>query len=236
MELVKKIKPSIFLPICLYSKNYKLKENVKYVFKNYIIPSKSSLILICDDLHAYNLIIRGIASQADAFIKAKMQGENLKKMILNVKKKFTELENFELLSWNDLSSQFSFKRILTGVEDHLYKDSELEKQVIQFIITNIQKFNGRVNLSNKKWERRYLLEEIAMSIYVTEIKGYWLEFWDSPPDPHCADPIGFLYKERPDIVKRLVGKNKLNRKLRLINFPSNETEISNKYDIIQVNI
>ena len=36
--------------------------------------------------------------------------------------------------------------------------------------------------------------------------------------------------------KKLVGKNKLNRKLGLISFPSNETNISNEYDIIQVTV
>jgi len=216
--------PSIFIPICLYSKTfYRKKENMKYLFSKYIQTSEATLIVICDDLHAYNLIIRGNCSTIDeAFKKAKKQGENLLNMILNIQKQFTEVEDLRITMWTEIASQNKYTELLQNLKNILEQDKELEAVINEFVTLHIRKFRWSVHKDAAKWEERYLLQEIIMSIYVTEILGYSRELWENAPDPNSPDPIGYLYQNRPELVQRLVGKKTLIRKLEILEVPQDK--------------
>lgn len=216
--------PSIFIPICLYAKTaYKRKENMQYIFSKYIQQSKTSLILICDDLHAYNLIIMNRCSSIDeAFKKAKSQCENLQAMISNIHKRFNNKDNVRIAKWNDLTRENKYIRLFDGLRRFVKQDKKLREIVDEFVALHVQKFLWRIDQEALKWEERYLLEEIAMSIYVTEILGYPRELWETPPNPKFPDPIGYLYETRTDLIQMLVGNTTLNRKLEIL-------EISKKY-------
>jgi len=212
--------PAIFIPICLYSNTfYRKKENIKYLFSKYIQTSESALVVICDSLHAYNLIIRGSCSTIDeAFERAKRQGENLLSMIRNVQKKFTEVDNLWIAMWNEITTQNKYLEILQNLKSIVEQDKELEAVVNKFITLYVRKFRWNPSEATK-WEERYLLEEVTMSIYVTEILGYSRELWEKAPEPDFPDPIGYLYQNRSELIQRLVGKKILNRRLEILEIP-----------------
>jgi tRNA-dependent cyclodipeptide synthase len=218
--------PPIFIPICLYAKTfYRRKKNMKYIFSKYIQSSEAAMILICDDLHAYNLIIRGNCSSIDeAFKKARSQGENLHAMILNVHRQFTEVKNLSIVKWNDIASQNKYIELFQNLKSTLEQDEDLAAVVKEFVTSHVRKFYWRRdNKEATKWEERYLLEEITMSIYVTEILGYPRELWEIAPNPDFPDPIGYLYKNKSAIVQKLVGKKVLARRLEILEVPQKES-------------
>jgi tRNA-dependent cyclodipeptide synthase len=217
--------PAIFIPICLYTRTfYRKKENMKYIFSKYVQPSEATLILICDDLHAYNLIIRGNCSSVDeAFKKARNQGENLRSMILNVRRQFADVKNIIIAKWIDIAGQNKYIELYQKLKSILGQGKDLADIVNEFVTSYMRKFYWRrVNEETAKWEKRYLLEEISMSIYVTEILGYPRELWENAPNPKFPDPIGYLYEKRPEIVQMLVEKKTLARQLEILEVPKKE--------------
>lgn len=218
--------PAIFIPICLYAKTfYRRKEGMKYIFSKYIGQSEASLILICDELHAYNLIIRGNCSSIDeAFKKAKGQGENLRGMILNVHKQFTDVENIRIAIWHDIAGENKYIELLKNLKKILEQDKDLRDVVDEFVTLHVRKFRWKIDKEAVKWEERYLLGEITMSIYVTEILGYPRELWETAPNLNFPDPIGYLYESRPELIQMLVGNKTLNRRLEIL-------EIHDKYGL-----
>jgi hypothetical protein len=56
-------------------------------------------------------------------------------------------------------------------------------------------------------EREYLLSEICMSAYCTEMLGYWMEVWERPPAPDVPDPLKLLYADRRDLIEHVTGRS-----------------------------
>jgi hypothetical protein len=137
-------------------------------------------------------------------------------MILNVRSQFTDVENVCIAKWRDIAGQDNYMGLLQRLSSVVEEDKDLAAVVDQFVVQHVRKFCWRSDEQAAKWEKRYLLEEITMSIYVTEMLGYPRELWESPPNPQFADPIGYLYESRPELVQMLVGKRTLSRKLEIL--------------------
>ena len=54
-----------------------------------------------------------------------------------------------------------------------------------------------------------------MSIYVTEFPGYYVELWKNAPISHVRDPLGFLYGEGTELLRRICGKNLFCRRMEI---------------------
>jgi len=56
------------------------------------------------------------------------------------------------------------------------------------------------------YEREYLLSEICMSTYCTEVLGFSHEVWERPPALGAPDPLKTLYENRPELVEQAIGR------------------------------
>ena len=215
--------PGIFIPICFYAKSfYRRKKNMQYVFSKYVRGSEKSLILICDQLHAYNLITMGECSSVDeALKKATRMGKNMQGMSFNVEKKFNNLENIRIVRWKEIAVEKGYIKLFVNLKKTVQQDGDLRNIVDKFVTLHVKKFRWKVDKRAVKWEKLYLLSEITMSIYTTEILGYPRELWETAPDPEFPDPIGYLYKNRHEFVKILIGKKSLVRRLEILEIPQN---------------
>jgi hypothetical protein len=54
-------------------------------------------------------------------------------------------------------------------------------------------------------EREYILSEICMSVFCTEVLEFWTEVWERPPAFNLPDPLKLLYGVRSELVARLTG-------------------------------
>lgn len=59
-------------------------------------------------------------------------------------------------------------------------------------------------------------DELAVSIYCTEVLGYWHEIWERPPEPGALDPLAALYADHPEVVARACGGNTPRRRQSLL--------------------
>jgi hypothetical protein len=54
----------------------------------------------------------------------------------------------------------------------------------------------------RHYEREYLLSEVCMSVFCTELLGYWVEIWEAADIP---DPLKLLYEHRAHLVAKVTG-------------------------------
>ncbi|MDH5543698.1 MAG: hypothetical protein OEY64_12120 [Nitrospinota bacterium] len=196
---------------------------MKYIFTNYLLPAEAGVIMICDDLHAYNLILNGSCSTIEqAYKKAYMQAENLHNMLTNIHRKFPESEQISIVRWIDIAGQKECKKLLKNLHQFVNNDNNFRDIINKFILLNLNNFRWNGNKETLVWEERYILEEIMMSIYITEILGYPRELWENAPKPEIPDPIAYLYNNRPDVLRMLTKKNILERKLEILIIPKKE--------------
>jgi len=46
-----------------------------------------------------------------------------------------------------------------------------------------------------------------MSVYCTEVLGYWMEVWERPPAPDVPDPLKLLYADRRALIEHVTGRS-----------------------------
>jgi hypothetical protein len=201
----------IFIPMCLYATSfYYQKRNIEYLFDNYISNYKHCLIVIADDLRAYNQIIKNLEENIDdALNSSRKKGDEIKNLVVNSLK---DKEGSDILikKWVDFKQNSEFIKIKEIVSNEIRINNSFKDVIHEFILFNLRKFDVQEDLESKYYEHQYILEEIAMSIFATEILGYSTELWEKAPT-NSPDPIKFLYENSPDIVKKITGKSQLNR-------------------------
>lgn len=76
----------------------------------------------------------------------------------------------------------------------------------EFAGSRVERFGlGSSPEQERAFEREYLLSEVCMSVFCTEILGYWQEIWERPPSPELPDPLKLLYEKHPEIIPKTVG-------------------------------
>lgn len=210
---------NIYIPVCIYASSfYQKKKNVKKLFSTYVKNATGTLIIVCDILHAYDLILQNPnATVKEAFNKAINKGNNIHCMLSNIRDKHCGHDNVLVKRWNEIAESEKYISLHTHLCQIVAEDRELNDVLKSFIKQHVIKFRWKIDKEAMHWEKKYILGEIAMSICVTEIMGYKRELWENPPKPDFSDPIGYLYKDRPEIVRALTNTNVLNRRLEIIN-------------------
>lgn len=186
------------------------------MYSNYISQFDRTLIVIADDLRAYNLIIKNEETSIDeALVKARQKGDE----ILNLVSKtigIADNPNIVIKKWKDIMEIEDFLKIKNVVNTTINSHEEVKAVVHDFILFNLRKFDVEADLESRYYENQYIVEEIAMSIYATEILDYSTELWEKSP-VDSPDPIKFLYDNSTDIVKHITNKSVLHRRLITLN-------------------
>jgi len=82
----------------------------------------------------------------------------------------------------------------------------LLRAVEDFAARRVEKFGlGQSVEKERNFELEYLLSEVCMSVYCTEVLGYWEEIWERPPPGDVPDPLKLLYTDHPEIIRRTTG-------------------------------
>jgi hypothetical protein len=193
------------------------------LFTRYVSRARATFILIGDDLHAYNLIARQrYFEEESAFRIARKQGADLFRMVRRVSRGFKGTD-VVIESWQTTSARPEFQHLLDAFRATVVQNIDIASVVQEFVSYHVKRFRWRSDDSGYFWEHRYLIEEMAMSMFVSEKLGYSLEIWEALPRSGLADPIGYLYRERPDVVRSLVGKRHLDRTLGVLALGKSDT-------------
>ena len=210
----------VFAPICLYTNSlFKTRDKATQFIDKYIVSTSNALVLVCDTLHAYSLMVRHSYDCKKAKRKAQRQGESQHQMMSKLLRNVPNRKAIRLCRWDEIASDAGYTEVMERIESALTRDDEFRGIIAGFCAAHVRRLSYGRTGPIAEWERRYVLSEIAMSVYVTEILGYWHEVWENVPGPELVDPLTYLYDSRRSLVLSFAQVRETRRRLEVASLP-----------------
>jgi tRNA-dependent cyclodipeptide synthase len=201
------VRPNMFIPISLGNHYYSL-EILKRLLSDFVAKSNVAVIFLCDRLRLLSYQIRGEADIRRIESNIKLQLNELTRSLINVG--FGFYPNVIIANWSFLLDDHRYIHLLASLESWIREDQTLHQQLGDHATGLIDRFRvpeGADIQSRIVLQRQYVIEETALSLYMTEIREFNVEVY--------RRGMGFvdaLYRERPVELMSLVCKSKLDRK------------------------
>lgn len=204
---------NIFIPLCLYSVFFKKRSNLQKVLATYGGGATGVLMVVCDDLHAVNVQIRGDVSAREAQRRAREQGTELLNMAKRVVGASPNSARTWLCRWGEIAALEGYVELEGRVRETADADAGLSAIIECFVEYNVERFGWSRTANTRGLERAYLCSEITMTVYMCEFLGFGTHMWESSPSVSRPDPIAYLYDQRIHLVSDLIGREPAGRRL-----------------------
>lgn len=195
-----------FVPVCLYPHTaYRTSSGVSTLFKKYRLHSHEHLIVIADTLLALDHLVTGrYWSAKQVFPKAHRDSEQVHNLFLRISHKVGAHNYGKIVYWDAIAGTEQFKEFAKLMRAAFLAEEPLSAALEDFVGRRVERF-WQGSSREQEYEREYLLGEVCMSVYCTEILGYQTEIWERPPAPGTPDPLKLLYLDHLDLVSRVTG-------------------------------
>ena len=200
--------PRYIAPICLYPHTaYRTANGVTALFEKYQLQRHDHLIVIADQLFALDNLVTGrYCSAKTVFVKARTEAEQIFNLVRRVSHKMKAHERGRIVYWDEIAKTPHFEEFAMRMRAEFLADEFLSSALEDFVERRVERFGlGASPKDESDHEREYLLSEVCMSVYCTEVLGYWTEIWEQPPPPNLPDPLKLLYEHRPDLLAKVTG-------------------------------
>ena len=197
-----------FIPVCLYPHTkYRTSAGVAALFETFALHSHEHLIVVADRLLVLDRLVTGRYWTIDAVTaKARQEAKQIIHLIKKVATKAGAQTSGRIVFWDEIAEAEDFAGFAKRLRGAILADDLLADAINEFVERRVARFGlGSAPDQEREYEREYLLSEVCMSVYCTEILGYSCEVWERPPTPDIPDPLKLLYDERPDLVERLTA-------------------------------
>jgi tRNA-dependent cyclodipeptide synthase len=198
---------NLFIPISLGNHFYS-SEILLRLMSDFIAPSKLSVIFLCDRLRLLSYRIRGETDIPRASANIKLQLDQLTRSLLHLG--LDSHPNATVASWSFLSSDPRYTALLASLQDLVHNDPTVSRKLDGHAVELMDRFRNGESADPQQGlalQRQYVIEETALSLFMTEIRGFNVEVY--------RRGMGFvddLYRERPAELRLLTGKSRLDRK------------------------
>jgi tRNA-dependent cyclodipeptide synthase len=197
---------NLFIPISL-GNHYYSSEILLRLMSDFIAHSKLSVIFLCDRLRLLSYGIRGETHLAKASANIRLQLDQLTRSLFHLG--LDAHSNATVADWSFLAGDPRYDRLLASLDELVRGDPALASQLHGRVVALMHRFPGADGADRRQrmaLQRQYVIEETALSLYMTEMRGFNVEVY--------RRGMGFvddLYRERPAELMALVGKSKLDR-------------------------
>ena len=197
-----------YIPVCLYPHTkYRTKAGITDLFKKYSLRTCEHLIVITDRLLVLDRFVTGrYWSPESAFIAARREADQIRNLIDRISHKSGAAAKGRVVFWDHISGADDFERFAMRLRKEIEADTVLTAAIEQFVTKRVERFGlGAAPDRERGHEREYIVSEICMSVYCTEVLQYWTEVWERPPARDVPDPLKLLYEVRSELVARVTG-------------------------------
>jgi tRNA-dependent cyclodipeptide synthase len=197
----------LFIPISL-GNHYYSSEVLTILLSQFIAKSERSVIFLCDRLRFLSYRIRGETDEEGIAANIRLQLDQMKRTLVNLG--LNSHPNASVADWSFLRDDPQYVRLVASLEKLVREDRTAREQCDRYVAQFVARFHaagGPQREDSKELQRQYLIEETALSLYMTEIRGFNVEVY--------RRGMGFvddLYSERPVDLMRLLKKSSLDRK------------------------
>ncbi len=196
-----------YTPICLYPHTvYRTAKGLEALFEKYDFENHDHLIVVADRLQALDNLVTGrYWSESSVYAKARREAEQIVSLVKRVSRKCGALARGKIIFWDDIAGTSQFESFAIKLREALLSDARMAPAIEEFVETRVGRFGlGGDPARERDHERDYLLSEVCMSVYCTEVLGYATEVWERPPAGR-ADPLKSLYGDCPELIEKVTG-------------------------------
>ena len=196
----------VFIPISL-GNHYYSSAILRKVIDDFISKSDVSIIFLCDRLRFLSYRIRGETDIRRINSNIQIQLDQMAKTLINLGIK--SCSNTTIANWSYLHEDPRYFSLLSALEILLRKNPEVGRQLKEYAMKQIYRFGGAertISEASMHFQLQYITEETALSLYMTEIRGYNFEIYR-----RGMGFVDYLYDQRSDDLKLLTGNSALTR-------------------------
>jgi hypothetical protein len=177
------------------------------LFEKYELQCHDHLIVIADRLFALDNLVTGrYWSTKTVFGKARREATQIFNLVRRISHKFGAQDCGRIAYWDEIAGTEQFAEFAKRMRDGFMAEKLLSETLEEFVTRRIARFGlGGSPDRERNHEREYLLSEVCMSVFCTEVLGYRVEIWERPPAPNLPDPLKLLYDNCPDLIGSVTG-------------------------------
>jgi hypothetical protein len=196
----------LFIPISLGNHYYNSKI-LKRIIVEFISKSELAVIFICDRLRLLSYLIRGDTDRLRIHHNILVQIAQLTQVL--VKSGVTSYPNARVVNWSFCQEDPEYNSLL-GSLGMLAMDRSVSQIMDKYAAELINQFDSGVDIpfhDRIRLQKQYILEETALSLYMTEIRGYNIEVYR-----RGMGFVDYLHHDKTEELKLLTGQLTLKRK------------------------
>ncbi len=164
---------NIFLPISIGNHFYS-NEIISSISEEILPAGDNSIIVVCDRLRYLTFRLRG-SQEHDARNKTDKELAEFKNRLANCGIK--QSQSVKICSWSDFDLEPNFVDLLENLKSFVKCNQNILEFFNALVNERLSNFQFKKDNINILLEETYILEETALSIYFTEIKGYSIEIY-----------------------------------------------------------
>jgi tRNA-dependent cyclodipeptide synthase len=197
-----------FIPVCLYPHTkYRTVAGVRALFDKYALRSHDHLIVVADRLLVLDRLVTGrYWTVSSAVNKAKHEGRQIQSLICRMSNKAGARARGTIVCWDKIAETSQYSDFAQRLQHAVLADRLLAEAIQAFAEQRIERYCRGVSPEREQSDEfEYLLSEVSMSVYCTEMLGFSNEVWERPPRADVPDPLKPLYDERRELITSLTG-------------------------------
>ena len=197
----------VFVPISL-GNHYYNSRILERILTDVLVKASSGVIFLCDRLRYLSYLIRGEPNNDRIGRNIQIQLEQTVRALTNLG--LGSLANVTIANWSMLEDDPRYGALLVSVEALLRDVPAVRHEAEVEAAQLLRRFGDPGKLARKqrlKLQLQYITEETALSLYMTEIRGFNVELYR-----RGKGFVDLLYNEHSDALKSITGKGVLVRK------------------------
>ncbi len=198
-----------FIPVCLYPHTkYRARSGVEALFAKYGLHQHEYLIVVADRLLVLDRLVTGrYWTVGSAARKARREAEQIATLIKRTARKLGADGCGRIVLWDEIAEGCDYLEFAQRLQHAVLADRRLGAAIAEFVARRVERFGlGREPDRECEYEREYLLSELAMSVYCTEMLRFSVEVWERPPAADTPDPLKLLYDHGRELLRAVTGR------------------------------
>jgi tRNA-dependent cyclodipeptide synthase len=198
----------IYAPVCLYPHTkYRTTEGLANLFRTYEFHKYDYLIVIADRLLALDKLVTGrYWSHGSVFRKARAEAVQIFNLIRRISRQAKAQATGRIVYWDEIAETENYRNFSQRMCAGFLAEPALRGSLEDGVARRVERF-ALASATEKEhgFEREYLLSEVCMSVFCTEVLDYSQEIWERPPAAEVPDPLKLLYRDHRHVVAHATG-------------------------------
>lgn len=188
-----------FVPISLASPFY-TRDVIRYLWSMYLVHYSSALFVPCDGLRYLTYEGRG-EQHPERLVEQQVQDtQNLIRSVVEGLQRTRSLPSYEIKLLSEIATTTGFQQTVGSLCDIIASRDSVSLEFKKYCKFWARKMFGRTSKRIMNIQNKYIIEETALSIYVTEFLGYTDEFYAKGDQMF----VNWMYKNVPNDLQNML--------------------------------